>query len=741
VIDRIRDFWQGSLQTRLMGYVLLLTLTISTIVPFLTYTLSRNSLENAVIDQLQTAATLKEAELNRWVDEREDEFEALLNNSTLTSQAEAVLSAEEAGLEPTSSTSYSALSSILQDEIGMGNNFSEVFLLTNVGGKVVFSTSPEFEGEYHVTDAYFTQGRQGFYTQNLYSSTRTGEPLITIAAPIETQGDETVGVLAAHLNMEKLDQIILEKAGLGESGETYLVDQFGNFISEARFGAQSFPRGVHTQGIDAALAGEDGSALYQNYQEDPVVGVYKWIENQGVALLAERSQEEAFAPAQELSLTIFLISLGASLFASILTYTLTQRVTKPILAISDAAQEIADGNLEKEAPVLTKDEVGTLAKSFNSVTAQTRDLINTLEQRVEERTRDLEMRSAYLEGAAEVSRVATTFTNAEQLSQQVVDLIKERFDLYYVGLFLTDQEKEWAILKAGTGQAGEKMLAADHRLKVGEGMIGWAVQYGESRIALDVGEDAVRFDNPVLPKTRSEGALPLRSRGRVLGALTVQSEQPAAFTPEILTTLQTMADQIAIAFDNAELIAENQAALEAERRAYGEQSYTSWKELKDRIDIPAYGMTEHGTLQELEKSRYDTATQKLDNQAMIQEDGMTALLPIKIRERVIGGIRVTRKKEQGAWTKEQLQLANTLAEQLSVALESARLFEQTQRRAQREAVISDISAKIGASIRMDAIIQTTVRELGEALDASEIAFHLAETEQQKTRPANNNGEE
>lgn len=737
MISRIKNFWQGSLRIRLLGYALLLTLATTVSATFLTYELSRNALKNAVVDRLETAATLKESEFNRWIQNREQEITLLSQEPALLIQADVLLTSEK--IDPFYSPSYQGLSAYLNNIVETNTNFSEIFILTNVGGETIFSTAPASEGKYHVTAPYFTEGRKGFFTQNIYPSVESGLPIMTLATPIINREGVTIGVLAAHLNMRKLDEIILEQAGLGESGETYLVDQYGNFVSQAKFGMDEFPRGIHTLGIDRAVSFQDGSALYSNYREVPVVGVYKWIDDREVALLAETSQEEAFAPAQQLALTTFWVGLSVTLAAGLLIYLLTQQITKPILAIANTAAKVVEGNLETEAPVMTKDEIGTLAKAFNNVTAQAQDLINTLEQRVAERTQDLEVRSSYLEGAAEVSRVATTFTDAEQLSRQVVDLIKERFDLYYVGLFLTDQEKEWAVLKAGTGKAGEKMLADNHRLQLGEGMIGWAVQYGESRIALDVGEDAVRFDNPILPETHSEGALPLRSRGRVLGALTVQSEKSAAFTPEIITTLQTMADQIAIAFDNAELIAEKDAALEAERRAYAEQSYASWKEIKERAIIPAYEMTAYGTLKEL--GQYDAATQKLDKEAMIQEDGMTALLPIKIRERVIGGIRVTKKKEQGAWTTGELRLADTLAEQLSVALESARLFEQTQQRAQREAVISDISAKIGASIRMDTIIQTTVRELGEALDASEIAFLLAETEQQKTRPANNKGEE
>jgi GAF domain-containing protein len=162
-----------------------------------------------------------------------------------------------------------------------------------------------------------------------------------------------------------------------------------------------------------------------------------------------------------------------------------------------------------------------------------------------------------------VGQTATSYLEAEALIQQVTDLIKDQFGLYYVGLFVVDERNEWAELRAGTGEAGQKMLAREHRLRVGDGMIGWSIANAQARVALDTGTDAVRFDNPDLPDTRSEAAIPMRSRGRVLGALSVQSTKGAAFDQDTIVVLQTMADQVAVAVDNARLFAAAQEALEA----------------------------------------------------------------------------------------------------------------------------------------------------------------------------------
>ncbi len=172
--------------------------------------------------------------------------------------------------------------------------------------------------------------------------------------------------------------------------------------------------------------------------------------------------------------------------------------------------------------------------------------------------RVLARRSTQLRTAAEVAKSAITILDTEKLMQHTVNLIQQQFDFYYVGIFLVDEDEEYVVLRAGTGEAGQRMLAEGHKLAIGTGMIGWSVKHAQARIALDVGEDAVRFDNPHLPKTRSEMALPLILRGKVLGALTVQSEEATAFTEEDITVLQAMVDQLAIALENARLFEEQQ---------------------------------------------------------------------------------------------------------------------------------------------------------------------------------------
>ena len=231
-------------------------------------------------------------------------------------------------------------------------------------------------------------------------------------------------------------------------------------------------------------------------------------------------------------------------------------------------------------------------------------------------------------------------------------------------------------------------------------------------------------DNPVLPKTRSEGALPLRSRGRVIGAISVQSEKAAAFSLDILTTLQTMADQIAVAFDNAALLKRSEDALKAERRAYGDLSLASWHDVKKRNRSSAFRVDRNGFARALEQDPVDSRHQILEVEQVLHEDSRAIVLPIKSRGHVIGGIRIAKAEDSRKWTKDQLQLVSSILEQLSVALESARLFEDTQRRANRERLVSEVTSKIRRTNDPNEMVKTAMEELKKILGASRVDLQV-----------------
>jgi GAF domain-containing protein len=346
--------------------------------------------------------------------------------------------------------------------------------------------------------------------------------------------------------------------------------------------------------------------------------------------------------------------------------------------------------------------------------AQLGELVSGLERRVAERTQEVEQRSNYLRAASEVSRDATTILEPDLLIPRVVELIRERFNLYYVGLFLVDENYEWAVLRAGTGEAGRLMVARGHRIKIGEGMIGWCIQHTQARVALQAEQDAVRLVSPLLSATRSEAALPLRSRGRVFGALTVQSDQAGVFDAETITVLQTMADQVSVALDNARLFNESEQALKALRRSIGEYRRQAWQETIQARTVIGYRGDAHGL-----RPIGDTKPIAESNPEIDLQGGEASIphvqIPIKIRDQVLGMIDARKPQTAGEWSQEEINLMNGLIDQLGVALENARHYEESQRRAEREKILADITGHVRSTADFNEIMQTAIKELSEAL--------------------------
>lgn len=254
-----------------------------------------------------------------------------------------------------------------------------------------------------------------------------------------------------------------------------------------------------------------------------------------------------------------IISLLMAGVVSLFIVFAANQFSKPIIDITEAAEKIAGGDLSVQAKVTSNDEIGTLGTAFNSMTRQLKDLVDTLENRVRERTRQLaaqnealQFRSRQLQTVADVARSIVSTREVDNLLDLVTRLVSDRFGFYHAGIFLLDETGEYAVLRAANSPGGKRMLERQHKLRVGQvGIVGYVTGTGEPRIATDVGEDAVFFNNPDLPETRSEMALPLKLGDAIIGALDVQSKQSDAFTEDDIALFTTLADQISVAIENA----------------------------------------------------------------------------------------------------------------------------------------------------------------------------------------------
>lgn len=419
--------------------------------------------------------------------------------------------------------------------------------------------------------------------------------------------------------------------------------------------------------------------------------------------------------------------VGVILGALVLAAVIERSISQPVAQLYNGAEAFAHGNFQVSIPEVGTDELSLLARIFNRMAAEITRSYAEMEAQVQARTRDLERRTAYLQAGAEVSRVATSILDVDMLTAESVSIIRERFGLYYVGLFLLDEAGEWAVLRAGTGAAGRAMLAAHHRIRVGEGMIGWSIAHATARVASQAEADAVRLSNPYLPETRSEAALPLRSRGKVLGALSVQDKSPDAFDEARLLALQAMADQIAVALDNARLFAAAQAALEAERRAFGALAQQAWQQLLRGRRAFYYGADVKGNLRDVaavDIPEWGLAEEALRAERLVQADSTTVLLPVKVRDTVVGMMRVHKTAPDATWSSEELALLETLMDQLGVALEGARLYHDTQLRALRERLVSEATSRMRESLLLQTVLRTSAQEIRQALQLEDVVVRL-----------------
>jgi len=695
--------------------VLLSLIVISTVL----FSVGSQAGRRQAINQLESVARIKEAEIYGWVDSLESDLRSTISGDQVSPR---VLL-----LWQTDSQEH-WMRNHLQQVVRQNNRFEELFLI-DPQGQAILSSDPTQERRSHAGQAYFQEGLKGFYVQPPAYSALLGHPSVIAALPVVDPDGGTLGVLAGRVDADTLSEIMGERAWLGDTGEIYLVDSDYNLLSALRFD-EMHAISVHTKDAATAIEAQDnGSLLYNDYRGVPVVGVYHWLPELEIALLAKQDQAEALSITNSMLRVIGFVALGVLAIAVVASLFIARGIATPLSYLTETTAQIAAGDLSLTAQVERQDEIGTLAQAFNSMTSQLRNLIGNLEKRVAERTHDVELRSAYLEAAAEVGRAANSILDPDQLIQQTVELIRERFSLYYVGMFLVDETREWALLHAGTGDAGQAMLARGHRIKVGDGMIGWSIAHAEARVALEAGEDATRLATAELPETRSEAAIPLRSRGQILGSLTVQDTRPGAFDRDIITVLQMMADQVAVALDNARLFAESQKALEAERRAYGELSREAWTELLRSHSSLGFLSNRQGVSPLGDQRRPEMETAIRTGQMALDENGASRLIiPVKVRGQVVAVVGGRKPQDAGEWAAEEIALVEAVTEQLSLALESARLYQDTQRRAERERVTGQLTARIRESLDVETVLKTAVREIGEALGLAALDVRMGTEE-------------
>jgi GAF domain-containing protein/HAMP domain-containing protein len=383
-------------------------------------------------------------------------------------------------------------------------------------------------------------------------------------------------------------------------------------------------------------------------------------------------------------------------------------LARPIVQLSNAAKRISEGEYSfKLTEIPHTRELAEMAMDFNIMSDRLSGLINDLEQRVAERTESLIRKSQQLRTASYIAQKTAEVQELPVLLDMVARLVTNQFGFYHTGIFLINETGEQAVLLAASSEGGQRMIERGHTVAVGkQGIVGYVAAHRKARITLDVGTDAVFFNNPDLPMTRSELALPLLIRNKVLGILDIQSDQPQAFTIDDIDVLQTLADQVAVAIENARLLDESRAALTQLEAVIGARTREAWHQR-----LQGKGLVFTYTPLGLRAEKLPDVHEK------------TIRIPLTLRGQMIGNISIARKGS-AALTKSDEALIAEVASQAGLAIDNIRLLEEATQRAKQEQMVGNLAARFSQSLDMDTLLQTAARELAHLPDVSEVSVFI-----------------
>ncbi|NUM43743.1 MAG: GAF domain-containing protein [Anaerolineales bacterium] len=707
-----RVFRKWSVFAKLMGAITIIILMISIAVGFTTFTVLRINTINSEGKKLTVLALAETrnigAELLNEIVQLQELAQSPsiiatldLQNRQYTTQTLETLQAEIAARELTWQTSsqetltteyltrYPAPYNDLLAFQTISPEHQLIYLTDSQGIIVTGTTPPEryLSQEFTWWETIFKNGQGKIYISPLFYHASAQQYYIEIAIPVINAVNETQGILYSRYNLQNLLNRVNE-VEFGETGKAAFFNALGYQLPE-----------TPTQPpLESGLNWEFISTLSQTWQVLPYFNedrLIAWtvlgdlypnspLENVQWRIVFSQSNEEILTPIRLISLTSNTVLLGTVFIAIVLASILSRIITSPLDKLKENAAQISQGNLDTRIEDFTQDEFGTLASSFNTMADQLKRFIGNLEHQVDERTQALQQRANQIHAAVDIGNTVASIRDINELLPRVAQLVSERFGFYHVGIFFLSEDEEYAILRAANSAGGQRMLARNHRLKVGEtGIVGYVAKQQRPRIALDVGADAIYFNNPDLPETRSEMALPIIAAGKLIGVLDVQSTQPQAFFPEDISILQLLADQLAVAIDNAHLFAQNQislaetqSALDSARRAYRDLSREGWKNLAREARALAYRANAKGITSVSEPLPISLAPAARAGHPTLSASD-TLAIPIKIQDHV-AGIMQLKKEASENWSAKEINLIEAIVAQLGTAIESARLYKETQ---------------------------------------------------------------
>jgi GAF domain-containing protein/HAMP domain-containing protein len=737
------------LRTKLITGFLFLTIVPLIILGSRTYSTTHYIVEQQVKDDIQRSSLTMSAEIQEFLN---SQFSLILPQARTTEIVEYMSL-------PSSQRKGSIKESLVYNKLEtFGKNkplYIRSYALLDNTGIDVLDTNPSRIGTNFAEQDFF---KTVLASKNHYISGLTplpnGDRVIYFAAPVTSESGELVGVYFVTYNPNTIQSIFdrmlrTNQAAPSPTEYTYIIEANNYFVLAHTTRVDQIYKTYLDLNDDRLVKLQEQGAINQSQLNALVIPLpevvtelskmedttgfqapsyngemaesvavrlpnSKWfvITSQPVSTISNIIQSQTRANV--------ILSVIISVLAALIALIASNFFTNPIVQLTRVAENISAGDLTQKADIRRNDEIGVLGKTFNTMTDQIQGLVGNLEKRVEERTAQLaettsqsEKRATDLQTIAEIARYISTEKDIESLLPLVTRTVSERFGFYHVGIFLLNENRDFAVLRAANSPGGQAMLRRQHKLEVGyTGIVGNVTSTGVPRIALDTGADAVYFNNPDLPDTRSEMALPLIARGTIIGALDVQSIVPNAFTEADVSIISLLADQVAIAIDNVRLLEGAQKALAESQSVFNQYLSEAWQK-KSESSVIGYHQTVTG-------GKVITADHNHTNETLPSEENSTLAIPIMVRDHVIGTINIRPNGNNKDWNSDEVNIAQAITERLGLALDNARLFEETSTRASRERLVADITTRIRGTNDPQEMIKTAVEELQRALGATRV---------------------
>ncbi len=679
----IRNLFRNpNIATRLLFWFGLVGLLPLTIVTVASYFIASQALTHQVNASLETIAEDKAQQIELYASERQKDVTILARQPAIADALEKFASAFQSG--GIDSEEYVAADEEFRSYLAdytRGYGYEDLFLVSAPGDAVFSVNRGEDFGSNYYTGIYKnTELAKVFAQSQTLLSTdfsdfayypATNEPAAFIAAPV-FKDDAMIGAVVLQINNIALYNTINDYTGLGLTGEVIVGSKVGDkiyYVAPLRNDPYAaFRRSVVVgSGVEApvqkSITGVKGNAVALDYRGEETVATWRYLPGLRWGMVVKIDSEEAFAPIAALRNTAVGLTLGLLVVVLFLAALVSRSISRPIISLTDVARRISGGDLNAQAKVESRDEIGTLAETFNAMAAQVRDFIGTLESRVAERTRNLEL-------AAEVGRTVSQVRALDVMMTDAVELIRKQFNLYYTQVYLTDPTQTFLNLQAGTGEVGKQLLARSHRLPLNiDSINGRAAVEKRSVVISNTTASATFRPNPLLPDTRSEMAVPLMVGEKVVGVLDMQSDHAGALSQEVLPAFEALAGQLAIAIQNASLLAETeQARAEVETQAR-RLVRANWEDYLDAIHKPEQ------TGYVFEGNKLSPLTEAEGLQSPAQENAISAL--ISITGEPLGSLVVEMDAENQ--NPKNVELVNIVARQVAQQIESLRLLDSAER--------------------------------------------------------------